>query len=672
MYKKTRQKKKYDFCFRRWTRKSYAAFISMNKVFKMGVILVTFSMIVMNSLVAFGQDTLTPVRIATLDEVVIIGQREDALPSAVRTITAITQIDIEPAPALTLNDLLRSLPSLDLRQRGPLGTQADLSIRGGTFDQTQILINGVNFSDPQTGHHSLNIPVDLSSVTTLEVLQGLSAPGAIGGAVNIATFGHDPNVLNLTLSGGRWGYRNISGNAAMGNQLLQAFFAASHQQSEGYVKNTDFRTANFFSSIRYLSTIGHFEAQAGYQNKDFGSYGFYSFKYPDQFEHTRTLIASLRWKHTIGSIDLSATACYRRHDDRFELFRNTAPDWYTGHNYHQNDMIGGEVTASVRSRLGQTDFSAEFRNEHIYSNVLGKLMDEPKSVPFEGDALFTKKMERQLFRGFLSHTYRYQNFAVTGGLSHHYSNDFGSYVCFAADARYRWNDFLLLYAAANQSLRLPTFTDLFYETATHDPNPDLLPEKAITYEIGTSYIKRSFKATVSAFYRQGRDLIDWVYVEKKEKSQSLNYGKVDAMGGEVQLQWHPSNHTVRNVIRKAGISYGFTSIDKHTDNDATSYILDYLKHKVSVSLEHLLFYHKLKVFWQLNFQDRAGHYADVKSGDVKAFDPFFMLDVKVTWEEKYSVFFAEVNNMLDVSYFDYAGLIQPGCWFSAGIKVKIF
>ncbi len=670
MYKKQKLKN-YDFCFKRWSRKSYAAFNSMHRVVKMGVMKVGVSIVMLTTQNVFAQDTLTPARTATLDEIVVTGQRESALPNVVRTIAVITRAEVEPAPIPSLNDLLRSLPSLDLRQRGPLGTQADLSIRGGTFDQTQILINGINFSDPQTGHYSLDLPVELAGVSRVEVLQGLNAPGAIGGAVNIMTGHRDFNTVNLTLSGGRWGYLNLSGNATVGDERLSAYISASHQQSDGYIPNTDFQTGNIFTHISYAASAGRFEAQFGYQDKAYGSNGFYSFKYPDQFEQVRTLLGSLRWQKDIGHFNFSAAAYYRSHADRFELFRNDFPDWYTGHNYHQTTTAGGKLLAVARSFLGETNFSVEVRNEHIYSNVLGEPLPASKPVPFEGTAVFTHAADRLLLHAFLSQRYTWRKWTATAGLSYHYSNDFGSKFCGAADLRYNWSPHWASFAAVNQSLRLPTFTDLYYTTATHQGNPHLMPEEALTGEIGTAFAQRAWRSSLSVFYRKGKNLIDWVYTEGGAQSQSRNYSGVDAMGAEFQLQWNNAEIHPGSVFRRVGLAYSFTYVDKATGSLETSYVLDYLRHKLTLHAEHLVFFPKLKAAWRLAFQDRAGSYADYFSGAVRSFEAFALLDLRLNWEEKHAVFFVEVNNVLNTAYFDYAGLPQPGLWWLAGVRLRL-
>ncbi len=670
MYKINR--KKYDACFRKWTRKPYAAFNSMHKVVKIGVLCITMSILTQttNKVHAQSTDTLTHSRVLELDEVVVTGERADGLPNVVRTLATVTRTEVERAPSLTINDLLRTLPSIDLRQRGPLGTQADLSVRGGNFDQTQILLNGVNFSDPQTGHYSLDIPIDLSSINKMEILQGLSAPGAIGGALNITTGNQPVNTANFLFSGGQHGYLNALGNATIGNEKWYSFISASYRQSTGYIDNTDFRNTNLYGFFKYLSDIGDWEAQVGFQDKPCGANGFYSFTYPDQFDYTRTLLGSLRWQKELQHFKLSAVTYHRTHFDRFELFRNEAPDWYAGHNYHQTQINGGEVNMIFRSILGKTTLSAELRNEHILSTVLGYPMDTPKPAPFEGDIQYTHETDRTLFRGLLSQGYEYLNFGINAGVSFHHSNDFENKFCFAGDVRYKINPYLIVYLAANQSLRLPTFTDLFYKSPTHEANPDLKPEEAVVYEIGSKMIKNGWTATTNIFYRQGKNIIDWVYTEGTNTSKSSNYSHVNAVGTELSCQWDPSKHNPNSIIQQIGVNYTFTKLDKENTPQTTSYALDYLNHKLNMNLEHLIFFHQLKASWNFTFYDRAGTYVDPVSGETTPFDAFSLVDIRLRWNETRYAIFAEVNNLFNVTYFDYGGLQQPKCWITAGVLLK--
>ena len=70
-----------------------------------------------------------------------------------RTISIITIEDIKNSPATNLVELLQQEAGVDIRRQGVYGMQSDLYIRGGGFDQTLLLIDGIKSEDPQTGHH---------------------------------------------------------------------------------------------------------------------------------------------------------------------------------------------------------------------------------------------------------------------------------------------------------------------------------------------------------------------------------------------------------------------------------------------------------------------------------------------------------------------------------------
>ena len=665
------RKKKFDFCFCRWSRKSYGAFASMHKVVKIGVLCVSLSLITFRTQILFAQDTLQHGKTVLLDESLVVGRRTDALPNMVRIISSLSGEEAKLAPAQSLNDLLRYLPSVDIRQRGPVGVQADVSVRGGTFEQTQVLLNGVNFSDPQTGHHSLNLPVNMGMVSRIEVLQGLSAPGAIGGALNIVTEPNTGNSANLHVAGGQYGYLNVEGDASLGNSSFQSYLSAAHQRSDGYITNTDFSITNAYTFLSYQnSLLGKLEAQAGYQQKTFGSNGFYSFKYPNQLEATRTFLGSIRWLKSVKNLHLSALAYHRQHFDRFELFRSNPDSWYTGHNYHNTLVSGGEANAQLKTWLGLTTVAAELRNEHIYSNTLGYDMQNPRKAPFENGIYYTKHADRNTARAFLSQSVELGKLSFAGGLSLHYSSDFDLKTCFAVDGKWLVSNNVLLYGAINQALRLPTFTDLFYQTATHQANPNLKPEEATTFELGSTYMNGSMKADASVFYRLGKNTIDWVYFEGASKSQSMNHTNVDVAGVEVSWQWLPSIFNPQHFIQRLGVSYTYLHIDKSSDmQKGASYSLDQLRHKVNVDFLHLVGFQALKAQWQLCFMDRMGSYVS-PGGATEPYEPTFLLNLRLLWQPALFTVYVEATNLLGVTYYDYGGIEQPKQWVNAGINIK--
>ena len=80
---------------------------------------------------------------------------------SISTNPVVTDADIAQAPVQSINDLLKYAVGVDVRQRGPIGAQTDISIRGGTSEQIIILLNGINICDPQTGHNVMDLPIDL-------------------------------------------------------------------------------------------------------------------------------------------------------------------------------------------------------------------------------------------------------------------------------------------------------------------------------------------------------------------------------------------------------------------------------------------------------------------------------------------------------------------------------
>ena len=111
-----------------------------------------------------------------LDEVSVTASRAPLAESQqARMVTVLSREDIAQAPVQSINDLLKYVASVDVRQRGPVGAQTDVSIRGGNYEQITILLNGVNINDPQTGHNAFDFPCDIADIERIEVLEGPAA-----------------------------------------------------------------------------------------------------------------------------------------------------------------------------------------------------------------------------------------------------------------------------------------------------------------------------------------------------------------------------------------------------------------------------------------------------------------------------------------------------------------
>src|SRR4030088_2913244 len=122
-----------------------------------------------------------------------------------RSVNLISPRD-QPLISNSVVDLLRQDTSLNLQARAANGVQADLSLRGTTFEQSLILLNGLRINDPETGHLNLDIPIPLDAVTRIDILHGsgstFSGSDAIGGAVNLLTQPPAPGLTVIASTGG--------------------------------------------------------------------------------------------------------------------------------------------------------------------------------------------------------------------------------------------------------------------------------------------------------------------------------------------------------------------------------------------------------------------------------------------------------------------------------------
>ncbi|MDG5767833.1 TonB-dependent receptor [Balneolales bacterium ANBcel1] len=662
-----------------------------------------------------------------LDEVVISAQRVPVRYSEMRrSVRVMDRRQISDAPVHDLAGLLSGVRSVDIRHRGTYGMQSDVSIRGGTFDQTLVLLNGVNVTDPQTGHHNLNVPVDLQSIERVEILHGPGArifgPNAFNGAINIITKEPGASQIHASLSGGqhRFGSAGISGGAQTGP--VNHHLSIHGMTSDGFTENTDFRTGNLFYRSQLGFNSGRLDLQAGYNEKAFGANSFYTPRFPDQFEHTRSVFASLRWLPE-GSVRLAPAVYWRRHHDRFELFRHESPDWYGGHNYHQTDILGASLNWVYSSRFGASSVGLDYRYEHIYSNVLGEPMSAPRRVSGYDDAWFTHAYHRSGLSLMLEQSYATGPFSFSAGTLIYSNSDLDVPVTLfpGADLGLRLHEHLRWYLSANRTLRLPTFTDLFYSGPDNLGNPDLEPEEAITVETGLKSSWNGVETDAAVFHRRGTNMIDWIRRPDDKLWRSENLTSVNITGFEAGIRIPlGSRRTAAAIARRSqtsgagsqnastaprnqylanasgdssppetttshspsavysvhsylSLQYTYMHADKQSGEFISNYVLDHLTHKVDISLL-LPVARNGGVLSTVTWQDRAGEYLHYEEGEftgTRPFDSFWTVDLNLFYRIGEARLFMEASNVLDTSYMDIPNVPQPGRWMRAGIEMSL-
>lgn len=564
-----------------------------------------------------------------------------------RSMVVLKKKDIQALPSISVPEILSYVPGVDVRQRGIHGVQSDLSIRGSSFDQVLVLINGVKISDPQTGHHMMNLPVDIENIERIEVLKGPGAriygQNAFAGAINIVTTLSNEKFSTINLQGGQHGLGGVQVGASLPNSNFKQYFSFSKDFSSGYRPNTDYDINNFFYQSSFKFVNHEVGLLAGYTEKEFGANYFYGdpyssdpARYENQFESIQSSLVALHYEYAKYGFKLKPRFYWRRHQDEYVFVRSN-PSLYR--NMHIGNTIGFEVNGSKLSDWGATGFGVDLQAVYLRSNNLGN-------------------RSRNVVTAFLEHraTFFNNRLDVTPGISFNYFSDFGGNFLPGIDAGFDiWNG-LKWYGNAGMTYRIPTYTDQYYSSPVELGNPDLEPERAITYETGLKYVQNGWHLQAGYFIRQGEDMIDWLLVDTA-LWQPRNFRFLDISGTEFLVDWYPKVSFGPSFFLKK-LHLGYTRLDSEYPEDAPAsrYALEYLKHQVTVGAE--LGFEKLSLSVQYRYNDRIN------------VEDFSIVDARLRYGgNKFSVF-AEATNLLDEQYLG-ANLIEmPGRWFRAGIRTK--
>ncbi len=669
------------FRFKRFTRKSYSVFNSIHKSVTIGVLsgcaLISAHAASVESVEQIFANTSTDsIPPTELDEVVVTASKVSLpLNLAAKQVTVISRLEIERSPVRSIEDILNYVTGVDILQRGPHGVQADITLRGGSFDQTAILLNGINLTNPHTGHYSFDIPINISDIERIEIVQGPSSlvygASAFSGGVNIITRTDSESNIYAKLEGGMYGLigADIRGSYKRVNSTHS--ISAGYKHSDGYIPNSDYNIYNLLWQSRYKINGSHIDFQAGLNDKAYGANTFYTAAYPNQFDDTKRLFFSLK-SESNGKLKLTPHIYWSRHFDEFQLFREgtpNVPSWYVDHNYHRSDVFGVNVHMQYASTFGITSFGGEFRNEGILSNVLGLPLEEVIDK-------YTKSDNRTNISYFAEHNFIFNGFTLSlGGLLNYNTAVINKFDFFPAiNGSMRINDHFSLYASWNKATRMPTFTDLYYTTATHTGNSSLEAELSEAVELGAKYSSSITSGSVAAFYMVGKNMIDWVKQSSDALWESTNHTQINKMGVEFNLSFNLKDWLdLHQPFSSFNIGYMYLDQEREEDNLISNYTLNHLRHKFTAGLHHDLI-RNLSLSWSFRWQERNGsyvRYSNLKPGESVEYTPFSILDIKANYKFKNMDFFINANNVFDSIHIDLGNIPQPGFWLSGGASIRL-
>ena len=678
--------------FHHFNRKGWSLFSCLHREVRIGILAVATLTSATPRLMATSlrsaegsEDVMIPTEADTLalGEASVSASRAPLAPGqAARQVITLSREDLAAAGVQSLNDVLKLSATTDVRQRGGFGIQTDISIAGGTHDQIAIFLNGVPLTNPQTGHNAADFPVNISDVERIEILEGAASRvlgcQAFSGAINIITRQPAKSTTPLEAQVEAGSYGTLRSEARTAWSLGKGWSLAasgSGQRSDGAVKNGDFKGGKGFAQICYDHSDFKLDVQAGASAQDFGANTFYAASYPNQWEATRRYLLSAR-AETRGKVHLIPQLSWVRSLDHFQLTRNSEK----GENFHRTDVFTAGLNAWTDWVLGRTAAGAEVREDVIYSTNLGNPLAEEQWLPIAGEKgrYYKRHADRTNWSYFLEHNFIWRGFTLSLGVMTERNNAVDSKFRFypGIDLAYRPNTSWRIYASWNKSLRLPTFTDLWYKSPTQEGNMGLRPEENNSVRIGTDFNHPIVNIQAKVHYQRGTNLIDWVMRSPDDIYHATAFS-LDTYGAGLDAKINLSRWWgEKQPFESFQLSYAWLHQHRRKGEPyfKSNYAMEYLRHKLVGRLSHRI-YKRLRADWTVRVQQREGAwlvYRDLKpTGELRPYGTHALLDCHIAWKAPRYEIYADLTNLTAHRYYDLANVRQPGFIVLAGLRFRL-
>ncbi|MFH1507400.1 MAG: TonB-dependent receptor [Candidatus Omnitrophota bacterium] len=532
---------------------------------------------------------------------------------------------------------LRYLP-VDLQSRLPAaGVQMDFSLRGSNYQGVLLLLDGQRINDPQTGHHNADLPLTREDLERVEVITGapssIYGSDAIGGAINFIVRKPVKNQVVVESSLGGYGTSSELLSFSVKKENLGVRVSVENKESAGFREDTDFK--KFTASVVALLELSDQELSLnwGYQEKEFGAYDFYTpgSGYLSK-EWTKTYLANIGLNLNGDGFIMKPNLLWRRHYDKFMLDKTQQRSRYLNH--HRTDIITPNIYFQKETEaLGVLGLGLEYGQEDISSTNLGKYNREHKSIYMDD----SRKICPQ---GLLGLSYRLDDF-----------DSFGGVHTGSANFKYDLNNNNRLHFGVSRSMRIPSFTELYYNDPTTLGNIGLEAEKAWNYQSGFERKIERGMLGITFFLRIEEGSIDWVKrtsTQDKWQVENIKGNKVPGV----------ENYLKFRLNRSIDLDVNYTYINKRTDEKGYiyKYGTNYARHLINNSL-----------FFKLPFGVQALSFTYKKKPNR---DGWLLVESRFNYEvNKQTQFFLKISNLFNVEYQEIESIPQPGRWVEVGFRI---
>ncbi|MFZ9171353.1 MAG: TonB-dependent receptor plug domain-containing protein [Sediminibacterium sp.] len=590
-----------------------------------------------------------------------------------RNIVSIKGSSLQNLPISSIDELLKYLPGIETQQRGPAGTQSNIIIRGGTFQQVLVIIDGIRINDPLTGHFNSYIPLHPEDINRIEIIKGAASAiygsDAIGGVVNIITNGLQQKNNHKLSVGSKWGsYNSRSNNFWWGAQKEKWKLSVSSQQNKADGENlrgtTSYYNNSFYAANFNYAFASNWKLHVLYANdsRDFNAQNFYTtFKSDTASEIVKSnwtqMGLSKQYTHKIVKFDVA----YKNLSDRFRF--NPAGSF----NENKTSLFVAQGSVQFTRNLNhQIVTGAQWIHKKIRSNDRGN-HELAHGAAF---LIATHKLPKNIF--------------INESLRIDWDQSYGWIIIPQVNASWV-NGNLTTRASIGKGVRDADFTERYNNynkslvTGGSIGNPFLQAEKSWSYELGADYrMGSNFKWGATAFLRNQNNLIDWTptpypmmprqsnLVTTGNYSLATNVSSVKTKGIETDLTYNKK----WGEDYELNLSTGLVWLSSTSPNKTPSFYISsharFLWNKQIVFRADHLQLSINSVYKIRNAQTASAINAALSTN-------YFLVNSKfsyLTSKRKGNVFL-EITNLTNTPYSDLLGAIMPSRWIAAGFQLNL-
>lgn len=593
-----------------------------------------------------------------------------------RNIVSIKGDYFNSLPVHSVDELLRYLPGVEVQQRGPQGAQSNIVLRGGTFQQVLIIIDGIKLNDPLTGHFNSYIPVNAAEIERIEILKGAASAvygsEAVGGVINIITKTfHRKNVLGKNTANGKvaFGAYNLLTGQAYGRYANQKTILSAGVQTNNadgpQLRGTD----GFFNLTTATMSVSHtlkndwtisFRTAADFRK--FNAQNFYtSFASDTANEKVNSWWNHLNIKKQLKKGELNFDAGYKKLRDQFWFRPTSIP------NDNKTNLFTSQLyyNSATNKKLSYTT-GLQVHRKTIISNDRGN---------------------HSLWHGAAYVIFRQQSgkaFYMNQSLRLDWDESYGAILI--PQINIAWSPSrLTLRASSGRSFRDADFTERYNNynkaivTSGSIGNPELEAENSWNAEAGADYsLTKVLKLSTSLFYRKHKNLIDWAptaYANMPRKinlvptgsySLAKNVEEVKTTGVELDLVYNKKINDNSGLYATAG----YTWIQSENDDSIPSfYISSHARHLLNFSVIYSI--RSFSVALNGLYKERNSRKAAAINAEITP--SYFIMGTKLayTLPKKFGKLFLQADNVFNTAYSDLLGSKMPGRWLSAGFEIVL-